>query len=118
MRATNFRGRIYGPALKRAGLEGLTFHRLRHSAGHLMREAGVPLEVIQRRLGHASIRTTADICGSLPASVDRAVADTLDDLFGATSSAPLVVQLWCSPTTGNGRPVRTPVMTSVFRLWR
>jgi hypothetical protein len=37
-----------------------------------MREAGVPLEVIQRRLGHASIRTTADVYGSLPLAVDRA----------------------------------------------
>lgn len=81
VRATNFRLRVYGPALRRAGLQGLTFHRLRHSAGHMMREVGVPLEVIQRRLGHASIRTTADIYGSLPERVDRNVADQLDELF-------------------------------------
>ncbi len=87
---TNFRGRIYTPALRRAGLEGLTFHRLRHSAGHLMREAGVPLEVIQRRLGHASIRTTADVYGSLPESVDRAAADKLDDIFSAARGADVV----------------------------
>jgi integrase len=61
--------------------EGLNFHRLRHSAGHMLRELGVPLEVIQRRLGHASIRTTADIYGSLPERVDRPVAAKLDDLF-------------------------------------
>ena len=37
----------------------------------------------RRRLGHRSIRTTADIYGSLPESVDRGVADKLDDhLFG------------------------------------
>jgi integrase len=47
----------------------------------MLRELGVPLEVIQRRLGHASIRTTADIYGSLPESVDRPVAAKLDDLF-------------------------------------
>ncbi|MGQ0744039.1 MAG: tyrosine-type recombinase/integrase [Acidimicrobiales bacterium] len=88
VRANNFRGRIYNPALVRAGLPGLTFHRLRHSAGHLMRERGVPLDVIQRRLGHRSIRTTADIYGSLPESVDRAVADQLDDVFGPVSEAP------------------------------
>ena len=73
-----------------ASLEGLTFHRLRHSAGHLMREAGVPLEVIQRRLGQASIRTTADVYGSLPESVDRAVAEKLDELFDAARGAAVV----------------------------
>jgi integrase len=88
VRATNFRYRIYTPALERAGLAGLTFHRLRHSAGHMMREVGVPLEVIQRRLGHASIRTTADIYGSLPEKVDRAAADQLDQLFKASKAEP------------------------------
>ncbi len=81
VRAANFRLRVYGPATRAAGLEGLTFHCLRHSAGHLMRAAGVPLEVIQRRLGHASIRPTADVYGSLPESVDRAVTDQRDGLF-------------------------------------
>jgi integrase len=82
LRASNFRTRFYDPAVLRAGLDGLTFHRLRHSAGALMRELGVPLEVIQRRLGHASIRTTADVYGNLPESIDRAVADQLDSLLG------------------------------------
>lgn len=90
VRAANFRLRVYDPATRAAGLDGLTFHRLRHSAGHLMRVAGVPLEVIQRRLGHASIRTTADVYGSLPESVDRAVADQLDDLFRPAGGAEVV----------------------------
>jgi len=81
VRATNFRNRVYDPALRRAGLDGLSFHRLRHSAGHMLRELGVPLEVIQKRLGHASIRTTADIYGSLPERVDRPVAEKLDEMF-------------------------------------
>jgi integrase len=83
VRATNFRLRVCRPALTRAGLPAtLTFHRLRHSAGYVMRELGVPLEVIQRRLGHRSIRTTADVYRSLPESVDRAVADQLDGVLG------------------------------------
>jgi integrase len=81
VRASNFRLRVYNRALQEAGLPGLSFHRLRHSAGHMMREIGVPIEVIQRRLGHASIRTTADIYGSLPSKVDRRVAEGLDRLF-------------------------------------
>lgn len=87
VRATNFRYRIYAPALRAVGLDGLTFHRLRHSAGYMMREVGIPLEVIQRRLGHASIRTTADIYGSLPEKVDRAAADQLNDLFRAARAS-------------------------------
>lgn len=55
-----------------------------------MRAAGVPLEVIQRRLGHASIRTTADVYGSLPESIDRAVADQLDDIFHPSCGADVV----------------------------
>jgi integrase len=90
VRATNFRLRVYNPALVRAGLEGLTFHRLRHSAGHMMREVGTPLEVIQQRMGHASIRTTADIYGSLPESVDRNVAEQLDGLFRGACGANVV----------------------------
>lgn len=81
MRASNFRARVFNPAVQEVGLEGLTFHRLRHSAGHHMRELGIGLEVIQRRLGHRSIRTTADVYGSLPESVDRSVAGMLDDLY-------------------------------------
>ena len=87
VRATNFRLRVYNPALVKGGLEGLTFQRLRHSAGHMMREVGVRLEVIQKRRGHAPIRTTADIYGSLPESVDRGVADQLDGLFASSCGA-------------------------------
>ncbi len=107
LRPNNFRRRVLNPALQRCDLEGLTFHRLRHSAGLIMREGGVPLEVIQVRFGHSSIRTTADEYPSLPVPVDRAVAAELDHLFrdaevrgrgmsgvaGAPSCAPLVPRL-------------------------
>jgi integrase len=55
-----------------------------------MEELGVSLEVIQRRLGHASIRTTADVYGSLPETVDRAVADQLDGLLTASRGVDVV----------------------------
>lgn len=86
VRATNFRLRVYDPAVRRAGLDGLSFHRLRHSAGHIMREMGVPIEVIQKRLGHRSIRTTADVYGSLPESIDRGVANQLDAILSSLPS--------------------------------
>ena len=45
-------------ALRRAGLPPLRFHDLRHMAGTLMHEAGVPLKRAQEILGHVSERTT------------------------------------------------------------
>jgi hypothetical protein len=39
------------------------------------------IEVIQKRLGHASIRTTADVYGSLPMAVDKAASDRLNEMY-------------------------------------
>jgi Phage integrase family len=53
--------RILRRALAKAGLPPLRFHDLRHMAGTLMHEAGVPLKRAQEILGHASERTTLGI---------------------------------------------------------
>ena len=49
---------IYRTALRRAGIKGLRFHDLRHTAGTRLGELGVPVQVIKEILGHADIRTT------------------------------------------------------------
>ena len=49
---------IYRKALERAGIKGLRFHDLRHTAGTRLGEQGVPVQVIKEILGHADIRTT------------------------------------------------------------
>ena len=43
------------------GLPKVTFHDLRHTTATLLREAGVPLEIISRILRHSSITVTADV---------------------------------------------------------
>ncbi len=57
----------------KAGLGDWHVHELRHSAASLMLAQGVPLQVVSRVLGHASIRMTADVYGHVLAP-DRASA--------------------------------------------
>ena len=56
-------------AIKAAQAKGLTktprFHDLRHSNAAWLISAGVPLPVIQKRLGHKSIQITVDVYGGL-----------------------------------------------------
>ena len=69
LRATHFRKRVWAPAAKAASLEGqgLTFHHLRHSAVGFLIAVNAPPRVIQRRMGHSSIRVTFDVYGLLVA---------------------------------------------------
>lgn len=54
----NYRKRQWMPACRRAGLEGVRIHDLRHTACSLLIEAGVPPRVVQQILGHSDIATT------------------------------------------------------------
>jgi integrase len=49
--------------LKASGLPVIRIHDLRHTAGTLLREAGVDAKVVQETLGHSSISTTLDTYG-------------------------------------------------------
>lgn len=85
VRYSNFRVRVFNPAVKKAKLDGVTFHGLRHSAGGLLRQANVHTQVIQQRLGHSSSRTTTDIYGWVPDETEKAAADALDGMFSDTA---------------------------------
>lgn len=50
--------REFRQACKRAGIEGLRFHDLRHTAATRLVEANVPLHAVAELLGHSSIRMT------------------------------------------------------------
>ena len=49
---------IVAGARRRAGIEALTCHRLRHTCFTRLREAGMALEAIQAQAGHRSIEST------------------------------------------------------------
>jgi hypothetical protein len=44
-----------------AGLPKIRLHGLRHSHASMARDAGVPVEVLSRRLGHSRTSTTSDL---------------------------------------------------------
>lgn len=62
----------------RRGLRRIRFHDLRHSSATLMIEMGVPLKVIQERLGHKQHQTTTDIYSHVTKKLSREAADKFD----------------------------------------
>ena len=72
--------RVFCQAAKSAGIENVGLHTLRHSAATAMLDAGVPLHVVSRILGHSSVAITGDVYGHL---VDSTQADAMDRLSSA-----------------------------------
>jgi integrase len=50
--------RAFNTALVRAGIADFCWHDLRHTHATWLRQAGAPVEVVQRSLGHADVATT------------------------------------------------------------
>jgi integrase len=67
--------------VKKAGLEGIHPHGLRHTAAGLLTQLGAHPKLIQQRMRHASIRTTFDVYGAVLPSLDDAVVKDLDKLI-------------------------------------
>jgi integrase len=56
LRHTNFRRRVWLPALKAAELPAIHFHDLRHTGNTLAANAGASLRELMERMGHDSER--------------------------------------------------------------
>lgn len=79
-----FSTRYWIPACIAAGLEDPRpgFHSLRHSHASWLLQRGVRIEVVSRRLGHASIAITADVYGHLDPAHAAEAADVAGMVFG------------------------------------
>lgn len=69
--------------LEENGLRHIRFHDLRHSCATLLRHEGVPMEEIQKWLGHSTILTTEQIYAHYDES---GKTKTLDTITGALSN--------------------------------
>ena len=87
IRRTAFSERIWRPALKRAGLSGVTMHALRHFYASLLIRHGESVKTVQARLGHASAAETLDTYSHLwPDSDDRTRA-AVDSVLGRVADS-------------------------------
>lgn len=75
-------GRAVLDCIKRAKLPPVTLHGLRDTHASLCAQAGVPIEVISQRLGHASIGITVERYLHVYQSRDAEAADAFDQLVG------------------------------------
>jgi site-specific recombinase XerD len=58
LNANNFTNRVWKPALKKAGIEDLHWHDLRHTFASRLIMAGVDLRTVQELMGHKTITMT------------------------------------------------------------
>ena len=82
--------RVFHPTLERAGLRKIRFHDLRHTYAALMISLDANPKVLQRQMGHSSIRVTMDTYGHLISDVcDNRAWAGLDGLIFRNNVIPL-----------------------------
>jgi integrase len=80
--ADNLRKKSLGTACKRAGLQRIDWHALRHTHGTLLHAQGTPLKVAQAQLGHSHMATTLEVYTHASGSAQRDAVNMLaDQLF-------------------------------------
>jgi hypothetical protein len=109
LRVIAFRARIWRPATRTAGLDGLRIHDLRHTAVALWIAAGANPKEVAARAGHTSVIFTLDRYGHLYRSRMRPSASGWDAIYsaGQFDRGSVVVRLprkrpW--PQRGSGSP--------------
>lgn len=81
-----FHAHVWQPACDAAGLSPRPrVHDLRHSHASALIAAGVPLPVVQRRMGHESIQTTVDVYGHLAPDAYAGAAEAMSVAMGGAT---------------------------------
>ena len=87
LRVIAFRARVWRPATRKADLDGLRIHDLRHTAVALWIAAGAGPKEVSTRAGDTSVSFTLDRYGHLYPEADTALRDRLDALYVAGDQA-------------------------------
>jgi integrase len=95
LRIRNLRRAGFEPAVKIAGLDGMTPHALRHTAASLAIAAGANVKVVQTMLGHKSATMTLDLYGHLFENQLDEVADAMDAARAAQRAAADCQRTFC-----------------------
>ena len=89
LRHGGFFRRHFKPAVVRAELDTRTrFHDLRHTAAALMIAEGAHLLTVKERLGHSTIKVTADRYGHLFPSLEEDLTVRLGRSYEAATRRP------------------------------
>jgi integrase len=81
LRYSNFRKRVWYPAVERAGLPPIGYHDLRRTAATVLVANHVDMKTAQVRLGHADPALTLKIYAQTTTEQDRAAAAVIDAHF-------------------------------------
>ena len=76
--------------MREVGVDGMSFHDLRHAHATTLLRKGVPIKVVSTRLGHSKIATTLDTYTHVLPKDDDAVMNALNEALGP--SRPRLVQ--------------------------
>ena len=87
IRRTAFSARVWRPAVKRAGLSGVTPHSLRHFYASLLIRHGESVKTVQARLGHASAAETLDTYSHLWPDSDDRTRTAVDSVLGRVADS-------------------------------
>ncbi|MDM5187851.1 site-specific integrase [Bacillus sp. DX4.1] len=67
---------------EKLGLPKIRFHDLRHTHATMLIQQNVNVKLISERLGHTDIQTTLNTYSHVLPTMQRSVADKLDEIFG------------------------------------
>jgi integrase len=95
LRVIAFRARVWRPATRKADLDGLRIHDLRHTAVALWIAAGAGPKEVATRAGHTSVSFMLDRYGHLYPEADTALRDRLNELYvtGAQAEPGVLIEL-------------------------